>query len=598
MTDDRRRGGGPWRGWAAMVALASVWIVANVAWFQANRGSRLWDHEEVGYVRGVVYFGRLRRGSSMWSALHDGYTGPMQAILGAPSQWLFGSEQATVIWENIALTALTALVVFWMVRRLADPVAGLVAGSLVLLVPGMIENARGALTMVPATTFAALALAALVAGKGLTRWQWSVAGGVAIGCMSLSRTMSIAFIPGLVVPAVAWSVTAGTPRLVMVRNAALAAGAAVATSLWWWAISYGSVFDYITVGSANVATSNVLGVLASRVSELLLYLGLPTVLVAGISYPVLARRRRRDMRSAGTGTGTEAGAGAVIGDSDGRSIVERHRIDGDASSSSRPDRLDETSATSSTVVVDRHAAPLSIGPIWAAIGVDLLVSLASNTIGWLMLPVVPWIVVAVVAGVRRRFDGRSWRVWSILVVGTTAAVAIATSTVWIEPGNRFTWCMEPFQITSACRIADDAEAAPWRADIDTIVDETFAISNALKTEGREADIAVAARDHIILPSTFQLAAELRHRWEFDAYRFFPLDQSKQAQLDGVRGDADIVIVAPDVEPVLLTMDMYDPDELAGQLIGNGFASCRSVRLPDGKVVQILVREPVPLGVCD
>ena len=77
--------------------------------------------------------------------------------------------------------------------------------------------------MVPATTFAALALLAVVAGGGLTRWRWSVVLGVAIGCMSLSRTMSIAFIPGLGVPAIVWSITHGTSRLVMVRNAALAA---------------------------------------------------------------------------------------------------------------------------------------------------------------------------------------------------------------------------------------------------------------------------------------------------------------------------------------------------------------------------------------
>jgi hypothetical protein len=169
--------------------------------------------------------------------------------------------------------------------------------------------------------------------------------------------------------------------------------------------------------------------------------------------------------------------------------------------------------------------------------------------------------------------------------------------VWIKPGNRFTWCQEPIMMTSACPITSDAEAAPWRADIDTIIDDTFAVHNALLTEGRTAAIAVAARDHIILPSSIQLAGELRHRWTFDAYRFFPLDQAKEAQLEQLRREADIVIVSPDVEPVVLTKDMYDPDELPGQLIGHGFAECRSVELPDGRVVQVIVREPLPAEVC-
>ena len=96
----------------------------------------------------------------------------------------------------------------------------------------------------------------------MTRWRWSIVLGVAIGCMSLSRTMSIAFIPGLAVPAVVWSRTLGTSWRIMLRNAVVAGVVAIAVSVWWWAISYHAVFDYLAVGSANVATSNPAGVLA------------------------------------------------------------------------------------------------------------------------------------------------------------------------------------------------------------------------------------------------------------------------------------------------------------------------------------------------
>ena len=240
---------------------------------------------------------------------------------------------------------------------------------------------------------------------------------------------------------------------------------------------------------------------------------------------------------------------------------------------------------------------LPLWTLWAAVAVDLLVSLVSNTIGWLMLPLVPWLAVATVAGVRRRLAGRSWRTWVLVVVGVTGVIALVTSTVWIKPGNRFTWCQEPIMMTSACPITSDDQAAPWRTAIDTIIDDTFAVHNALLTEGRTANIAIAARDHIILPSSIQLAGELRHRWTFDAYRYFPLDQSAEAQLDQLRNEADIVIVSPDVEPVVLTQEMYDPDELADELIGHGFAECQAVELPDGRVVQVIVREPLPADAC-
>jgi hypothetical protein len=56
-------------------------------------------------------------------------------------------------------------------------------------------------------------------------------------------------------------------------------------------------------------------------------------------------------------------------------------------------------------------------------------------------------------------------------------------------------------------------------------------------------------------------------------------------------------VSPDVEPVVLTQEMYDPDELADELIGHGFAECQAVELPDGRIVQVIVREPLPADAC-
>ena len=135
------------------------------------------------------------------------------------------------------------------------------------------------------------------------------------------------------------------------------------------------------------------------------------------------------------------------------------------------------------------------------------------------------------------------------------------------------------------------------AHLDAITDDAFALHEGLLTGGRRGEVAIAARDHIVLPSSIQLAAELRHRWVVDAYRFFPLDQPPEAQFDELVRDADIVIVSPDVEPVVLTEAMYDPDELAGRLLGSGFVDCRSVTLPDGRVERTLVRAPPPAELC-
>src|SRR5690606_30554380 len=146
-----------------------------------------------------------------------------------------------------------------------------------------------------------------------------------------------------------------------------------------------------------------------------------------------------------------------------------------------------TDTETRTVLVAEDSGPefrvarsaLQLWPIWAAVGVDLLASLASNTIGWLMVRPVPWIIVAAASGVRRSRRAQEWRWWAGVVVAPVAVVAILTSTVWVTPGNRFTWCMEPWQITSACAIDSNAEASRWKAGIRAIADHAIDVEGAL-----------------------------------------------------------------------------------------------------------------------
>ena len=569
--------------WGAATVGAVVWASANVVWFDVHRSARLWDHEEATYVRLVSYFAS-GEGGAPWSGLFVAHYGPMQALLGAPFQWLFGVNEATVVYLNIALTAVTGLLIFWTVSRLADPPAGLVAGALVLFTPGMLENARGALTMVPATTFAAVGLAALVMGGGLRRWQWAAVAGVAMGCMSLSRPMSIAFIPGLAVPAIVWSVRAATPWRTILRNGALAGIAAVAVSAWWWAVRLPLVMEYLATGSEGVATGSVGEVLDNRLYELSAYIG-PIAHAETLGYTwylsagafvllfVLGGRRSTSAVATAGGALPTSGLAAV------KDPMARERA-----------------------LVSAGAAPLRIlplWPIWAAVGVNLVVSLASNTIGWLMLPVVPWMVVATVAGVRRALSTWAWRAWAVVVVFPMAVVAVVTSTVSVTPGNRFTWCMEPWQKTSACAIEDRSTAADWKSDVQQITDDAVASQTALAEAGRaDARVAVVARDHIILPSTIRFQAWIDHRRGIDDSAFLEDHFAIDGDLQQLLEQAGVVVVSPDIERFRLFPRMVDPDELPSVLLAGGFVVCRQVELRDGRVVQTFVREPAPATVCN
>src|SRR5690606_25557104 len=116
--------------------------------------SGLFDHEEVGYATTLVRLGRHRQPSSIWDTVMEGYTGPLQPLVGAPAQWLLGVDPAGLYWESLAFGAGIGLTTYWLARRLGGPVPGLVAAAGILVTSGVLENARGGLTMVPATFFA------------------------------------------------------------------------------------------------------------------------------------------------------------------------------------------------------------------------------------------------------------------------------------------------------------------------------------------------------------------------------------------------------------------------------------------------------------
>jgi 4-amino-4-deoxy-L-arabinose transferase-like glycosyltransferase len=561
---------------------AVLWVIANIVWFQVNRADRLWDHEELTYAQNVAFFAS-QEGDVPWAGLFAGHYGPMQALLGAPWQWLSGVDQATVVWVNIVLTAVTGVLVYRLVCRLADGAAGLVAGALVLLTPGMLENARGALTMVPATTFFTLALAALVAGRGLSRWRWAAVAGVAVGCMSLSRPMSVAFAPGLIVPAMVWSLRVGTPVRTIVRNGAIAAAGGISVSLWWWAFAYRQVFDYLSTGAQDVATGTPLEVLDHRLYELEAYLG-PIAFPRALGYSAYA-------------AATAFVVLFVFGWLRGRraTAVDVPAVRVGAGWSTEPSGSSTGSMGGSTA----DASSLQLWPIWAGVVLNLFVSLASNTIGWLMLPLVPWVVVAAVAGARRWLGRVGWAAWVAVVLVPVVVLAVLTSTISATPGNRFTWCMEPWQQTSACVIEDRTDAAEWKQAIDRITEDALAVQDELLALGRgQHRIGVAARDHIVLPAAFRLQAWVEHGRGVNDDTFVSGDTLGAGAEAAFLREAGVVVVSPDVEPWVLFSEMVDPDALGARLSGTGFAPCLDVELPDGRVVQILVREPVPRSTCD
>lgn len=555
-------------GWPGALIGAAIWVALNLVWLQVFRGDRLWDHEEVTYISRASTLGSRADFLSNWKLLFGGYTPPLQSILLAPVQWVTGVNEAWVVWLNLVLTAVSGLTVYWIGRRMATRGAGLIAGALVLCASGMQENARGALTMVPATTFTVLAVGALVAGRGFQSRNWSVVFGIAVGCMFLSRPMAVAFVPGLILAGLIWSRKA-SERSAVLRHFALGGVAAIVASAWWWLVTFPAVWAYLTTGVPWTATDNRLNILLNRVLELGLYvnpfspavakaINYAAVLSAVLAFPVVL----------------------YVG------LWLFGRFAG-----SHLERSDHRSG------LDGLEANLAVLPLWVVVVTGVVVSLTSNMIGWLMLPVVPVMVVAAVVGVRRTLGGTTWHVWATATVIPAIFGSLFFSTISSTPGNRYTWCLPRLQITNACVVGTPAAAADWKASLRDISDEIRVIYQAKGIEEAQPVVAFASRDHLFVPPAFAVQTWADHSWPIILGPFFSSELSHSEQIDEVRRLAEIVVVVPDPERVFIYEWMSDPDQVANQLVGKGFARCAATALPDGRVAEILVREPIPVGVC-
>lgn len=537
-----------------------TWLVLNVIWFQRMRGSRMWDHEETAYVLRTSTLPTLRSPSAVWDALHEGPTGPLQAMLGVPTHLVFGVDQATVIWVNLGLTALTALATAAAVRRLAGRGAGIVACAFVLVAPGILENSRGALTMVPATAFATVALLALIVGRGLRTTRWSIAAGAAIGAMALSRAMAVAFVPGLLLAGVVWALGDATPRREVLRQGVVAVATAVAVSAWWWLFALRNIVGYLTVGAPGIPTSNRIGVLRDRLLELAQYLD-PVAIGKGYGPP------------AATGIFLAAGVLGAVGL---RCLQQRRPI--------------------ATEPPGPVADPLPIAPVWWAVLAGIGVSLVSSTLGWLMVPLVPWIIIAAMAQVRRSLRTPYWRIWAAGMLVPAMVAATLSSTVAARPGNRFTWCGGAAH-KDVCNARSAGDASAWKDSLSRIVDRLDELRDEIGDPSPA--VALGARRHLLQPSAFLLQTWIDHdRWDLDFQEYFQLQDPRAAQVRTVRESADIIVVVPDTEPAPLLPEMMDPDDMVETFTGDHlFERCARVPLPDGTVAEILVRSPTPDAVC-
>lgn len=238
--------------WGLVVLGVAVLLFAlDYWWFHTYRGGYPMDIDEAGYTTfGVAdwlggHYGGI---SGWWEAIQNQPTfAPLLPALTSVTLFIHpGILNGFAVLGVFAIVL--ALAAYGVGCRLAGPRLGAVAAIVTATLPGTIAFTREYIFALPTTAFLMLAVYATLRSDGLRSRLWSICCGVALGLMLLSRTMAIAFVPGVILagilPMLFRDARAELGRRLI--NLVLVLVTATAVAATWYAKNIGSVYEYLT----------------------------------------------------------------------------------------------------------------------------------------------------------------------------------------------------------------------------------------------------------------------------------------------------------------------------------------------------------------
>jgi 4-amino-4-deoxy-L-arabinose transferase-like glycosyltransferase len=221
-----------------VAAIVCVLLVLHVVWLVRFRRGYLTEWDESGYLQfalsnfdalhdqGVWGFVKTVGGRGGFGPLLPFVTSLAYAIIG---RGIFGSLLVLPLFF-VGLVAAA----FGLARRLVSDSWAVVAALAVGAIPAVTDYTRLFHFALPATACMTAALWALVRSDGLRRAGWAAAFGLLVALTALSRTMTLAYLPGLALAAGAQFLAGAPERRAKIRNLALAVGVmAVVAGPWY-----------------------------------------------------------------------------------------------------------------------------------------------------------------------------------------------------------------------------------------------------------------------------------------------------------------------------------------------------------------------------
>jgi 4-amino-4-deoxy-L-arabinose transferase-like glycosyltransferase len=236
--------------WPALLGgLVVLFLAANARWIWLYRHAQPLDIDEAGYL-GIAlrdYRAWLAGGAAGWLGAVEGVSihAPLATALASLVFAAVGPHVVAGFTVPVLAAAACVLAGYGLARTLAPPAAAFAVAALVATCPIVLVYARSFHFAMPATVVMTFALLGLARSARFARPGWAALFGVSLGLLPLARTMTIAFVPGLVLAAAIHAAAGGDRPL---RRLAVLGGALLLAALTagaWLVPNRAGVFGYL-----------------------------------------------------------------------------------------------------------------------------------------------------------------------------------------------------------------------------------------------------------------------------------------------------------------------------------------------------------------